>query len=151
MPLPERTVRLDWRNPIRSNALGKQAADAILAAYGTEDAKLRAIITEYCERMPDVPFSDFADWKIDSNKARDTAHKVADTLERFLEKKGIAMYDLCLFIDELGTTVYGEISPDCGRFRSLDETSLDKDVWRAGGSNADVLKKWELFCHKIGA
>jgi phosphoribosylaminoimidazole-succinocarboxamide synthase len=149
--LPHRIVRFDWRNPLRSTEQGKLAADAILARFGREDTHLRSVIEEYCSRVPDVPFSDLADWKIDVAAARETAHHTVDALEAFLGSKGISIYDLCLFIDELGTTVFGEISPDCGRFRDRDENSLDKDVWRAGGSSEDVLRKWNLFCERIGA
>ncbi|HWP61098.1 MAG TPA: hypothetical protein VN495_00660 [Candidatus Paceibacterota bacterium] len=148
--LPERVIRFDWRNPLRSREQGELVAGRILSGYDSDDPVLREHIVDETSRLPDVPFSDFADWFIDTTAARPTARAVADVLETFLGSKGIAIYDLCLFIDELGTTVFGEISPDCGRFRAADG-SLDKDVWRAGGSHADVLRKWEVFCERIGA
>lgn len=58
------------------------------------------------------------------------------------------VYDLCLFISEDGKTVYGEISLDCGRYRYFDLGSLNKDVWRTGGSSKEVLDKWNLL-HKM--
>ena len=48
-----------------------------------------------------------------------------------------------------GKTVFGEISQDCGRFRHFDLGSLDKDVWRSGGSSELVLEKWQLLLDLI--
>lgn len=122
-------VRFDWRNPIRSlghvNNLGDdRVADEILP-------------------------EDLADSLIDVKKAKQTAMRVYNVLENFLSDCDIVCNDLCLFIAEDGETVYGEISQDCGRFRHFDLGSLDKDVWRSGGSAEDVLKKWEMFASII--
>lgn len=122
---PAPIVRFDWRNPLM-DADGKAVADEILP-------------------------EDLADWFIDTKKARATALRVYDVLESFLAERDIVLYDLCLFIAEDGETVYGEISQDCGRFRHFDLGSLDKDVWRSGGSSADVLSKWELLLQLIEA
>ncbi len=67
-----------------------------------------------------------------------------------VEGKDIVCYDLCLFISEDGALVFGEISQDCGRYRHFDLGSLDKDVWRAGGSSESVLAKWQLLLDLIG-
>lgn len=120
-PVP--IVRFDWRNPINDRG-GKRIADEILP-------------------------EDIADWFIDINKARATARKVYETLEGFLDSCNIICNDICLFIAEDGETVYGEISQDCGRFRHFDLGSLDKDVWRAGGSSQEVLAKWKILLDMI--
>lgn len=120
---PAPIVRFDWRNPLRDQD-GRQVADEILP-------------------------EDVADWFIDVKKARVTARRVYDALESFLAERDIVLYDICLFIGEDGETVYGEISQDCGRFRHFDLGSLDKDVWRTGGSSSDVLAKWELLLAHI--
>ena len=86
-----------------------------------------------------------ADLYIDVEKATRTAFLTAKILEEFLAGKNIVFYDMCLFIDESGEMVYGELSPDCGRYRHLDYGSLDKDVWRSGGSSSDVIDKWNLL------
>lgn len=112
-------VRFDWRNPLESRK-GERLADDVL---GEEQA----------------------DWYIDVKTARNTALKVYDALSYFLSQKDLVCYDLCLFITEDGETVFGEISQDCGRFRHFDLGSLDKDVWRSGGSSNDVLEKWQLL------
>lgn len=116
---PAPIVRFDWRNPLR-DAAGKALADEVLG-------------------------DDQADLFIDVKAARKTALRVYEALEAFLAARDIVCYDLCLFLSQDGKTVFGEISQDCGRFRHFDLGSLDKDVWRAGGSSADVLKKWRLL------
>lgn len=120
---PSPIVRFDWRNPIRDET-GNRVADEILP-------------------------EDVADWFIDTKKARQTALCVYSALEEFLGERDIVCNDLCLFIAEDGETVYGEVSQDCGRFRHFDLGSLDKDVWRAGGSSAQVLEKWETLLKLI--
>lgn len=118
-PYPQPIVRFDWRNPLHDDK-GNRLADEIL---------------------PDS----LADLFINTKAARATALKVYDILSAYLETKDIICCDLCLFIAEDGETVFGEISQDCGRFRHFDVGSLDKDVWRSGGSSELVLQKWQLL------
>jgi phosphoribosylaminoimidazole-succinocarboxamide synthase len=120
---PQTIVRFDWRNPF-TDGKGKQLADEVLGDMQ-------------------------ADWFIDTEKARLTALKVYDALSDFLNERDIVCYDLCLFIAEDGEAVFGEISQDCGRYRHFDLGSLDKDVWRSGGSHGDVLAKWTLLLDMI--
>jgi phosphoribosylaminoimidazole-succinocarboxamide synthase len=120
---PQAIARFDWRNPLKS-AAGERLADEVL---------------------PDA----VADWFIDTARARATALSVYDALTDFLGDHDIVCYDLCLFVTEDGRTVFGEISQDCGRFRHFDLGSLDKDVWRAGGSHEQVLAKWQLLLDSI--
>jgi phosphoribosylaminoimidazole-succinocarboxamide synthase len=123
-PYPEAIVRFDWRNPL-FDSKGKRLEDEILP-------------------------TSIADWFIDTTEAERTALRVYDVLSDFLATKDIVCYDLCLFITTDGKTVFGEISQDCGRFRHFDLGSLDKDVWRAGGSSEHVLEKWQLLLDLIG-
>lgn len=116
---PEVIVRFDWRNPLYDDK-GNRLADEILP-------------------------EPVADWFIDVQKATQTALNVHDALSDFLAEHDIVCYDLCLFISEDGGTVFGEISQDCGRYRHFDLGSLDKDVWRTGGSSKQVLDKWRLL------
>ncbi len=120
-PLP--IVRFDWRNPLLDDG-GKRLADEIL---------------------PDS----VADWYIDVDRARQTALQTFEALAEFLGDHDVVCYDLCLFITEGGDTVFGEISQDCGRYRHFDLGSLDKDVWRAGGSSEQVLAKWQMLLDVI--
>ena len=121
---PHPIVRFDWRNPFWHPDTHEMLADEVL-----------------CEEQ--------ADWYIDVKEAKKTARKAFAVLQDFMNSKDIMIYDLCMFISEDGKTVYGEISPDCGRYRHYDLGSLDKDVWRAGGSSTDVLAKWNLLYEMI--
>jgi len=121
---PAPMVRFDWRNPMRHPETGARLADEVLG-------------------------DEMADWFIDTQAARLTAKRVYKSLSDFLAPRDIVLYDLCLFITEDGTTVFGEVSQDCGRFRHFDLGSLDKDVWRAGGSSEHVLEKWKMLMDMI--
>ena len=123
-PYPQPIVRFDWRNPFFCPEDRHTMADEVL-----------------CD--------DQADFYIDVKEAKKTAVKTFQLLQDFLNEKDIVIYDLCLFISEDGKTVFGEISPDCGRYRHYDLGSLDKDIWRAGGSSDEVLKKWNLLYELI--
>jgi phosphoribosylaminoimidazole-succinocarboxamide synthase len=122
---PAPIVRFDWRNPMRHPGTGERLADEVL-----------------CDEQ--------ADWFIDTREARGTARRVFKAISDFLAERDIVMYDLCLFVTEDGKTVFGEISQDCGRFRHFDLGSLDKDVWRSGGSSEIVLEKWKLLLDILG-
>lgn len=123
-PYPEPIVRFDWRNPFQHPQTKQPLADEVL-----------------CDSQ--------ADLFIDVKEAKKTAMKTFMILQDFLASKNIVIYDLCLFVSEDGSTVFGEISPDCGRYRHYDLGSLDKDVWRSGGSSKDVLDKWNLLHEMI--
>ncbi|MDB5185043.1 MAG: hypothetical protein JWN38_851 [Candidatus Saccharibacteria bacterium] len=120
---PEPIVRFDWRNPMHS-AEGERLADEVLP-----------------EPM--------ADWFIDTIKARETAHTAFDALTKFLGEKGLELWDICFFVTEDGTKLFGEVSPDCMRVRAKDGTSLDKDIWRSGGSSDLLLAKWQAFADLV--
>jgi phosphoribosylaminoimidazole-succinocarboxamide synthase len=144
--LPEILIRFDWRNPLNQSGRGRRMAEQILAGVEELPVGLMNRIIEYGDRVADVALpSQLADLFIDVKQAQRTAFLTAQALEEFLASKNIVFYDLCMFIDEAGTMVYGEISPDCGRYRHLDLGSLDKDVWRTGGSSSDVIQKWNLL------
>lgn len=123
-PYPHPIVRFDWRNPFEHPMTHARLADEV---------------------MPE----DIADWWIDTKIARKTALRTFDVLGEFLGRRDVLLYDLCLFVSRDGSTVFGEISQDCGRFRHFDLGELDKDVWRAGGSHEEVLEKWKLLCEMI--
>jgi phosphoribosylaminoimidazole-succinocarboxamide synthase len=120
-PMP--LIRFDWRNPIKDDK-GDRVPDEILP-------------------------ESLAHLFIDTERAEHTALRLHSALEEFLGWRDIVCNDLCLFVAEDGETVYGEISQDCGRFRHFDLGSLDKDVWRTGGSHAQVLEKWQLLLDLI--
>ena len=121
---PETIVRFDWRNPMHSKD-GQRLADETLS-----------------EQM--------ADWFIDVEKAKDTALRAYEAMRSLLANKGIDLWDVCFFISQDGSTVFSEVSQDCGRYRLFQtDNALDKDIWRSGGSSNQVLKKWQQFYDKI--
>lgn len=115
---PQLVVRFDWRNPMTSPT-GERLADEVLP-----------------ETM--------ANWYIDVESASLTARAAFGGIERALGSVGLELWDMCFFITEDGKKIFSEISPDCMRVRSKDE-SLDKDVWRSGGSSELVTEKWTKF------
>lgn len=115
---PQIVTRFDWRNPMTSPS-GERLADEVL---------------------PEV----MANWYIDVERASQTARAAFGGIERALGKVGLELWDMCFFITEDGQKIFSEISPDCMRVRSQDE-SLDKDVWRSGGSSELVTAKWTKF------
>lgn len=158
--LPEMLIRFDWRNPLTQEGKGERMWQQLREGlgkgffrhldYGRECDLSRAVIT-YGDRCADTVLPlQLADLFIDVEQARRTAFLAAQAIENFLAGSQVVFYDLCMFIDQSGTLVYGEISPDCGRYRHLDLGELDKDVWRTGGSSQAVIDKWLLLCDLIG-
>ncbi len=122
-PYPEALVRFDWRNPM-VDGNGQRLADEVLP-----------------EPM--------ADWFIDVNQAKQTAMKTFNALDSFFGQRQLELWDICFFISEDGRVMFGEVSPDCLRVRAGDGSSLDKDIWRGGGSSETVLKKWQEFTNLV--
>jgi len=121
---PNTVVRFDWRNPMHDED-GNRLADEVLG-------------------------EEMADWFIDVKEARETARRAFSVLRSFMQSRGIDLWDICFFIAEDGKTMFGEISQDCGRYRLLEsDNSLDKDVWRQGGSGEQVSAKWQQFVNLI--
>ena len=116
-------VRFDWRNPQKHPETGERLADEVL-------------------------HEDLADEFINVRKARITAFRCWTALSSALDKVGIELVDICLFIDVTGEIVFGELSPDCSRFR-YEGKELDKDVWRQGKTAELVLKRWREFVCRI--
>jgi len=150
---PEIIIRFDWRNPLNKKGKGENMAKQIMSGIKGSDKLLDQIktrIEKWGDRVADVPLpTQLADLFINVKEAQRTAFLTAKVMEEFLASKNIVFYDLCMFISEDGKLVYGEISQDCGRYRHLDLGSLDKDVWRSGGSSKDVIRKWELLTELI--
>lgn len=114
----ETVIRFDWRNPMRHPTTNERLADEVL-----------------CDQM--------ADWFIDVSAARQTANRAFEVLQRYFAACALDLWDICFFIDESGTKLFGEVSPDCMRIRAKNRGAMDKDIWRAGGSSKEVLKKWQ--------
>jgi phosphoribosylaminoimidazole-succinocarboxamide synthase len=93
----------------------------------------------------DVAMSEtLADNLIDVVRTEKLALKTFKTLNKHFQNFGVELWDICFFITQQGNSLFGEISQDNGRYRAIENNeSLDKDVWRAGGSSELVLEKWK--------
>ena len=145
-PLP--IVRFDWRNPVwhpeKVEAMRKEHPELGQEVH-TWPKDIRAEVMIADEVMCDAQ----ADWFINVKNARQTAIDTYQALSDFLGERDVILCDICLFISADGKTVFGEISQDCGRFRHFEMGSLDKDVWRTGGSSERVLEKWQILLDVI--
>lgn len=143
-PYNDVKIRFDWRNPFWNPDL--------VAEVRSQHPGLPVEVFEWPAELrtkvmmrDEVLGEDFADELIDVRQARRTALWTMTVLQSYMARCDIVIHDLCLFITTDGRTVYGEINQDCGRFRHLDHGMLDKDVWRSGGTQKDVLQKWALL------
>jgi phosphoribosylaminoimidazole-succinocarboxamide synthase len=109
-------------------------------------------------RLADEPLSDdyAALWMYDVGYAKEMARQTFIWLERIYEDAGIRLIDMCIFIDQEGRTIYGEISPDCMRVR-LDlgdparAEAADKDLWRSGRTPEALRRRYEeLYLRLFG-
>lgn len=124
--LPEPIVRIDHRNPLRDKD-GSRMADY-------------------------TPGDELMDFVIDTKKAKMLVRQAQTAIDFFLNKCDIVNLDLCFNgITEDGSMMTAEISQDVGRFRHYHLGSLDKDIWRAGGSNCneEILAKWKAMTDMI--
>jgi phosphoribosylaminoimidazole-succinocarboxamide synthase len=75
---------------------------------------------------------------------RNDALVVNDVLRSWLAP--LQLWDFCLIfgIRPAGSlSVISEVSQDCMRIRHPDGTPLDKDLFRAGASGADIVEQWK--------
>jgi phosphoribosylaminoimidazole-succinocarboxamide synthase len=128
---PEPVVCFDWRHPLTDDD-GTRLAD---------------------EPLPD----DYARlWMVDVDHAKAVARGTFLWLERLFRDRGVVLVDICLLLDRSGTTLYGEISPDCMRvsLEPTDPTAADraaKDIWRAGGSPDELRRNYaEIYARIFG-
>lgn len=101
------------------------------------------------KRLADEPVPDdyAALWVDDVAAAKRTARAAFAFLEGLFGSAHLVLVDICFFIDRSGRTVFGEVNPDCLRVRDMgidpgDATSFDKDVWRKGGSPAELKQRY---------
>jgi phosphoribosylaminoimidazole-succinocarboxamide synthase len=93
---------------------------------------------------------ELADRFIDTAKAKRLALDAFSVLNAFFAKREMILQDICLFIDCGGDWLFGEISPDCMRVKYRG-CAIDKDLWRSGKSEAEVLRGWTSFLELISA
>jgi phosphoribosylaminoimidazole-succinocarboxamide synthase len=161
----EPIVRFDWRNP---NHLQKKDGCKLLdmphaqiyvnplRKNGKTDDEIEATLLSI---FPDgIPLGDYAmpedlaDKFINVINAKKLVTRAFLTLEKHFEAMSIRFKDVCFMPTVEGDKLYGEVSQDCGRYEymNLNELeSLDKDIWRAGGSSELVLQKWKKLSEII--
>ena len=79
----------------------------------------------------------------DPEEFKEVAISTNKALAEWLEPR--VLIDFCIVLGERqdGTTVItSELSPDCMRLKSPEGQSLDKDLFRRGGSDEEILSTW---------
>ncbi len=87
---------------------------------------------------------EFAEFYVNTTHAKITARLVTHMLNLILEAKGYSLVDLCYFINEDGSCIFSEITPDGMRIQK-NGNSFDKDLWRAGESKDNLVKIWKVL------
>ncbi len=102
---------------------------------------------EHGERLRDeqLPLA-LAERLIDTAAAEQTALRVFDLVGHECFRAGFTLLDFCLFLNENGDLLCGELSPDNMRVKSLAAAEdFDKDIWRKSGSSEMLLARWQAF------
>jgi phosphoribosylaminoimidazole-succinocarboxamide synthase len=119
-------VRFDYRNPLTSKA-GERLRDEML------------------------PLA-LADRLIDTAAAGERALRVTAAVDALLNAVGLQVLDICLFFDQAGTILCGEISPDNMRIKSLsDGGDFDKDLWRKNRPAEEIVAQWTSLLTRLQA
>ena len=119
-------VRFDYRNPL-TDVHGDRLRD---------------------EQLPRA----LAERLMDTAPAERTALRVFDVVEQECRRAGFTVLDFCLFLNESGDVLCGEISPDNMRIKSLaTQEDHDKDIWRKSGSPELLLARWRAFAEALEA
>ncbi len=87
---------------------------------------------------------------LDTQRMKDIALLLNETLQRWLTP--LDLWDFCIIIgiDQHGSyRVISEVSPDCMRLKGTNGESLDKDLFRAGASRAEILRAWSATVHGL--
>jgi phosphoribosylaminoimidazole-succinocarboxamide synthase len=74
---------------------------------------------------------------------------VNDALGEWLDP--IQIWDMCLIfgLDAGEPVLISEVSPDCMRLRHPDGSSLDKDLFRRGAAEGELVAAWERLLREI--
>lgn len=86
------------------------------------------------------------------DNAEKLVKRMFTVLQEYEKECGIFLIDQCFMVTKDGKKLTYEFSPDCARARKLTSNdSLDKDVWRRGGSSDQVVEKWMEFAKLVSA
>ena len=119
-------VRFDYRNPLTAET-GERLRDEMLP-------------------LP------LADRLINTEAASDLALRTAAAIEALLNAVGLQLLDICLFLDQSGTVLCGEISPDNMRVKSMaNGADFDKDLWRKDRPTEELMAQWADLLSRLDA
>jgi phosphoribosylaminoimidazole-succinocarboxamide synthase len=117
-------VRFDYRNPLISET-GDRLRDEMLP-------------------LP------LADRLIDTAIATDLALRVTAAVDELLNAVGLQVLDICLFVDQTGNVMCGEISPDNMRIKPLgNDGDFDKDLWRKNRPAEEIITQWTILLSRL--
>lgn len=153
-------VRFDWRNPNHLDEDGVDIRESLEGYYEVErDMGKAAFFEKYLTRpMGDKTISrHIIDGTVVSSaeNIEIAALKTFNTIKYYLAAAGLVIKDVCfMFSEEDDGTVccWSELNQDCMRVTAMGGESLDKDVWRTGGSAAAdaLLDKWNAVNERLG-
>lgn len=93
-----------------------------------------------------------ADQFIDTKQAESTALKVFDILKGFFSRLGLDLMDMVFTMDESGTVLTSELSPETMRLkRKADGASYDADLWRRDNDPEMVIERLQELSELLAA
>jgi phosphoribosylaminoimidazole-succinocarboxamide synthase len=117
-------VRFDYRNPLISET-GDRLRDEMLP-------------------LP------IADRLIDTEAATKLALRIIAGIDKLLNAVGLQVIDICLFFDDTGNVLCGEISPDNMRIKPLShDEDFDKDLWRKDRPSEEIIAQWTRLLSRL--
>lgn len=144
-------VRFDWRNPNHLDDNGVDVRESIPEYYKLEqELGKEEFFKKYLKRpMGDKTISEhLVAPLINVQKTQTEALKMFHAIRQTFSESGLVIKDICFMISEESDKRYfwSEINQDCMRI-SYKAESLDKDVWRVGGSSSSdlIVAKWNRF------
>ena len=149
-------VRFDWRNPNhvtiknQTNVIDNPYYYLMEEHFGKE-LFFKIFLSDVTKVKPfgdKMVSTDIIGSVINIEKSRETIIKLYCTIQSYLNEVGLEVKDGCFMLDNNGNICWSEINQDCMRIINHNNSeSLDKDIWRIGGSASKELikNKWISF------
>ncbi|ATZ80961.1 bifunctional phosphoribosyl-AMP cyclohydrolase/phosphoribosyl-ATP pyrophosphatase protein [Bodo saltans virus] len=155
-------VRFDWRNPNHIDPVTKvNVAETQYYFTAEECVGKDNFYQSFIKESGMIPLGDKTISEdllynmIDTKKTREMALKMFLIMQSYLRKIDITIIDCCFMMtsgfNNTEPHFFSEINQDCCRFVSSKNESLDKDIWRTGGSSSKdkITMKWIEFNEKL--
>lgn len=148
-------VRFDWRNP--NHILIKSQTNVtsnpyyyLIEEYFGKETFFNKFLLDSNKVKPfgdKTISSDILHSLINVDNCRETIIKIYCTIQSYLNEIGLEVKDGCFMLNNNGSICWSEINQDCMRIVNHNNESLDKDIWRAGGSSSKsmITEKWKSF------